>query len=409
MKKAVFFVTIILLVFVFGCTTGSDSNKPDEVYSGTQGIVMSYVAQNPPSEIFENEPMSVIIEYANRGATDIQSGKLFLTGYDPSYIFGSSPKVENLNGLKGKSLINPTGDEKIIEFATNVVKKPDDIDKFPQKLKLTACYKYQTHTSAKVCIDPTPYKIREGKKTCTVGSVSLSGGQGAPVGVTKIDELIGGDRIQFKIYFKNLGTGEVYNSEKGIDGCLSNLEYSDMDVVTVLGAKYSSKSLSCEPTKVRLVNNEGYTFCYGTIQQTGDEYLTTLNIDLQYNYRESIMRDLTILDIPGVSSGTGTMPGTSGDEACSAIGGTCKWTSQGCSGTWYRNKCLSNPSTEYLCCVSSGSSSETQTCGELCSGYNGHSSGDDWCRCLRTGGSCPTGFISRGTSSDGCNPCCAKA
>jgi len=133
MKKAVFFIILIAILFVIGCTTTSDNNKPNTIYVGTQGIVMSFVAQNPPSEIFEGSPMTVLIDYSNKGAIDIKNGRLYLTGYDSSYIFGSSSKVENLNGLKGKSLLNPVGEERLAEFTSNSVNKPDDIDKFSQK------------------------------------------------------------------------------------------------------------------------------------------------------------------------------------------------------------------------------------------------------------------------------------
>jgi len=418
MKKISFFALLLSVLFVAGCTLNSTKTSTDEVYTGTQGIVMSFIAQNPPSEIFEGSPMSVLIDYSNKGASEIKSGKLYLTGYDSTYLFGSSSKVENLNGLNGKSLLNPVGEEKIAEFVSGSVNKPDDIDRFSQKLKLTACYEYETHASAQVCIDPDPFGIREGKKTCTVSAITLSGGQGAPVGVTSIDERIAGNRIQFKIFFKNLGSGEVYNVGKGTDNCFSSLDYSDLDQVTVVGARFSRKTLSCEPSKVRLVNNEGYVICYGNIETTGDEYLTTLNVDLKYNYRDSIIRSVDILDVPGgPSSSTGSSSSSSGDTDCASKGccvsdkgGNCKdpCNSNTCSGgTCIAGYCSGG--TSRVCCVGGGSSSETQTCGELCGKYNGHSTGDDWCRCLGTGGSCPAGFISRGTSSDGCSPCCAKA
>ena len=56
-------------------------------------------------------------------------------------------------------------------------------------------------------------------------------------------------------------------------------------------------------------------------------------------------------------NGETSKPVPAGDDSqCSAIGGSCKWTAEGCNGTWYHNKCNSNSSSSYLCCVAGGGS-----------------------------------------------------
>ena len=50
-----------------------------------------------------------------------------------------------------------------------------------------------------VCIDPDPYSVVQEQKVCNIGDVSVSGGQGAPIAVTRIEEEVGSDKIYFRI------------------------------------------------------------------------------------------------------------------------------------------------------------------------------------------------------------------
>jgi len=366
MKRAMLIISVfIILIIISGCDMQGDSQaNKEEVYKGTSGLEMSFVPSNPPSEIFEGSPMVVLVEYANRGANTITDGSLYLTGYDSSYLFRGSGGVKSwsLRGLRGKSLLNPVGEEKLAEFRDDDVRKPDNVDRFTQKLKLTACYDYVTTASAQVCIDPDPHNLGGGTKTCSPGIVSLSGGQGAPVAVTKIDERIAGNRVQFKIYFKNVGGGEVFVGSTS--HCYSNLQYDDMNKVVVNKVSFSNKNIQCEPslgTPIRLNNGEGFTICYHEGDLGEDEYLTNLNIELKYSYRDSITKTVDILDVPGVS----------------APGGT---TSSGSSGSGI--------------------------CGDMCAKEVGHADAP-WCYCSRSG-SCPSGYRAIGNSADGCTPCCVK-
>ncbi len=417
---------VLFLLSIVGCgQIGGEGTAPrtEEVYKGTKGIEMSFVPSNPPNEVFEGSPMTVLIEYSNKGANPISDGSLYLTGYDPAFLFRNSGGYQewSLRGLQGKSLLNPVGEEKLAEFTDNDIRKPDNIDRFAQKLKLTACYNYMTTASAQVCIDPDPYNLGGGTKTCTVGIVSLSGGQGAPVAVTKIDERIAGNRVQFKIYFKNVGGGEVFIGPTS--HCYSNLQYDDMNKVVVDRVSFSNRNINCEPeygTPIRLNNGEGFVICYdeGHLGD-GDEYITTLNIKLKYSYRDSIVKSIDILDIPGVPGPGGTTPSSPGgggsDTDCGSkgcctrdLGGYClKNCDNACPGQRPCPAGYCSGGTSRKCCITSGDSSGSGTCGSMCAAAVGHADAP-WCYCSRTG-SCPSGYRPIGSSSDGCNPCCAKS
>lgn len=373
MKKVIFSAIVVLfLIIISGCgQMGGDSSTSmsEDIYKGTKAVGMKFLPQSPPSEVFEGNPLNILVEYSNEGAHTITTGNLYLTGYDPGFVFDSQSVMSwSIGGLEGKTLLNPVGTQMIAEFNDNDIRKPDNVDRFTQKLKLTACYDYITLASAQVCIDPRPYDLSGDKKICSAGIVSLSGGQGGPVAVTKIDERIAGDRVQFKIYFKNMGTGDVFRFGSS-SHCYSQLGFDDMDKVVVHKVTFSNeKNLQCEPdlgSNIRLNNGEGFVICYyDGLPSTGDEYLTNLNIELRYGYRESITKTIDILDIPG---------GPSGSSSSSS---------------------------------SSTSSSSGNTCGDMCAAAVGHAD-SPWCYCSRTG-SCPSDYRPIGNSGDGCAPCCAK-
>ncbi len=366
MKRVSFIVIFVLiLIFLFGCgQIGGDTTTTEEVYKGTKGVEMSFLPQTPPDEVFEGSPLIVLVEYANKGANTITNGALYLTGYDSAYLFdGSRYKEWSLRGLKGKSILNPVGEEKIAEFKDNEVRKPDNIDEFTQKLKLTACYDYVTTASAQVCIDPDPYNLGGGTKTCTPGIVTLSGGQGAPIAVTKIDERIAGNTVYFDIHFKNMGSGDVFIGTTS--HCYTSINYEQMNRVVVDNVKLSNVNIACEPKlgdPIILNNGEGFVKCYYIGDLGADEYLTTLNINLRYGYRESITKSIDILDIPGVPEpggpSTPSTPSTGNDQqyvgqTCydtkGRVLGVCQFTSSACSGGYVSGRCPG--SNAIKCCV----------------------------------------------------------
>ncbi len=305
MKTILLVIFVVFLVFIAGCGSQEQQNQ-QEIYSGTDGIKMKFLTNTPPSEIFARSDLVVLIEYTNAGASPISKGALYLTGYDPSYLFGTSYKSENFydsrsGALKGKSIMYPQGETRIAEFQTKT-NKPEHIDSFEQKLKLTACYEYKTTASTQVCIDPEPYIQGGGKKTCIPGLQSLSGGQGAPVAVTKIDERIAGNTVYFDIHFKNMGSGEAFVGSPS--NCYTSLSYSEINRIEVTSVRLSNRGVSyCEPrlgSSIVLTNGEGFIKCYSSIPTNGDEYLTNLDVVLEYSYRESApLKTINILSAPG--------------------------------------------------------------------------------------------------------------
>ena len=93
-KNLIFVLFLALLISISGCTGKKDVKKSlEEIRTGSEGMVISFVANNPPQTIHaeygsDNE-FNVVLQLNNKGAypqpDDIISpyfGKVYFSGYD---------------------------------------------------------------------------------------------------------------------------------------------------------------------------------------------------------------------------------------------------------------------------------------------------------------------------------------
>ncbi|MBI4440238.1 hypothetical protein HY638_04675 [Candidatus Woesearchaeota archaeon] len=310
---------LLLAVFLAACTT-KPSFTSENVYVGTDGVSLAFTKNSPPAEVFENSIFPVGIEIWNKGAYNVEEGYA-LVNLDQDYMepgeFTGSTSIFPSDASKldfqlmGKSEISQQGDRDTIGLT--VLTKPIDIlsEKHTSTVSVMACYRYQTFASPNVCIDTDPFGIRENKKSCTVSDIPLTGGQGAPVAVTKVEVKMlpskSQDKVvsQFRIYVKNMGNGQVVDASKVADACSSEgLTKSDINSVSVSAQLSNGIVLDCIPKRegngglegyLRL-KGEDYVLCNyeeGVPMELGT-FKTTLNIALDYGYMHSISKDVTI-------------------------------------------------------------------------------------------------------------------
>ncbi|MFH0875250.1 MAG: hypothetical protein V1859_04895 [archaeon] len=304
------FVSVVLVtLLVTSCTndnSGETGKKDLDFKKGTTGLTMSFLPELPPVSLYNTYPLTVIVEYRNTGASDINNGVIYLTGFDERYI-PFDVTSQTISGLEGKSASNPDGVyREMAEFrATQVnIENLENIDSFQQIIRATACYLYASSAYPVVCIDPSYGRGVVTKKICEIKPITLSGGQGAPVAITKIDEEMGGSRsgganVIFRIYIKNMGKGTTFASSRGVTNCHSELTYYDVDTVTVDSVSFSDIELTCKPDVIRLEKGEGSTICsaQGSFGNGQDAYTTPLNIELSYGYRDSIETTVKIINL----------------------------------------------------------------------------------------------------------------
>ncbi|MBI4149896.1 hypothetical protein HY488_00670 [Candidatus Woesearchaeota archaeon] len=297
-------VVFVLLIFLSSCTglyRGRQQATPYTFHTGTQGMVLEFFPGSPPDRLYEGDSLTLLVKYANKGAYTVEGGMLYVSGYDRAYV----PLVPDQMpfNAEGKSIYNPEGlISYTAEFSAGTVIAPPYVDVFPQTFKVTACYKYRTEAAVDVCIDPDPLRIQPQDKVCVIHDASLSS-QGAPVAVTRVEEDAAKGRVQFKIAINNVGGGTVIASSAGsvpLDRCQADLRQDEVDKVEI-SAELSGRFLECNPKQVRLINGQGIAFCslFLTDYQTQDAYQTTLNVYLDYGYRNSIAKRVDVLKLPG--------------------------------------------------------------------------------------------------------------
>lgn len=332
MKKNIIVVLFSISILVFGCNIGGKSSTKsiEDIRVGTEGISLSFLANNPPAIIHvEDSPAAdnkfkVVLQLNNKGAYPqteegtAPQGKLYLSGYDPKII--SELKEKDTSGpwsdlakktLEGKSTINPGGGIDFVDFDGKVDINYLNVEKYEPTLLATACYKYNTVLGPQVCIDPDPYSTVNTKKVCTVSEISLSN-QGAPIAVTSISEEALATKTQFRITIKNVGSGDVIKSSS-IEKCdpfgTEKLSREDYDKVFLEEVKIGAKQLQCGPFSesssetgfVRLINKEGSIICKlekseyaGQAGQANSAYTTPLRIKLSYAYKNTADRKILV-------------------------------------------------------------------------------------------------------------------
>jgi len=302
-------VLFLLLISLVGCARfkrTSPDDEPEEIYRGTKGLDMKFSRNLPQSKIYDTSSLNILLELENKGTYDLSGSKcrLYLSGFDDRIIRGLDKDKICSNSLEGKSILNPEGGFNTLQFSTDLIDLPDYLDKLPQKILVTACYEYQTTANPIVCIDPHLYEIGPIDRACTVRDVSTPGGQGAPVAVSGVKvEMAGRDRVAFRITISNVGGGTpLYRGASVFTDCPFNVDPKDYNIVSYDVDMSGGSVMKCSPEldgdyRVRLVDNKGTIFC--TFRVSGENaYTTPLRIILDYNYMQSISKDIEIIKTP---------------------------------------------------------------------------------------------------------------
>tara|TARA_Y100000294_G_scaffold139725_1_gene133307 strand:- start:75 stop:869 length:795 start_codon:yes stop_codon:yes gene_type:complete len=246
-------------------------------------------------------------------------GQIHISGFDSGIIDMDKKRKDLIDEdmfLPAASSINPLGGFSTVEFEGKIIAEKITIDEYNPTILATACYPYVTKASPAVCVDPSPFDDRQ-EKVCRIGSQTLDT-QGAPIAITKIDQEASTNKIQFKIAIENVGGGDVLTPEDIFGECdpwgFGTLGRKDFDRVQVKNIRVGGEDLfgkgKCAPFAdgsndlIRLFNGEGFVICTLTVSELGggqSAYTTPLNIELEYNYRSTISKSISISKLTSVS------------------------------------------------------------------------------------------------------------
>lgn len=287
----------VLLTFLAACIP---IGQQEQVTSETEGISVQYMANTPPPVVYgdtENLPIMLLIE--NKGTYGNSTGKVYLSGYDRRIIRLDEYEKALPKNLQGRGPYTPRGQTHIMEFFANVT----DIgrmrlDQYNTILMATTCYEYETITGAEMCVDFNPYSVGQQQKICTPQDIMLTGGQGAPIGITQVELEPGRGVTRLIIHVQNLGGGTVFKPGQTAQEMCNpyherGLSYSDIGHVEIEEVRVSDVPLTdCQPNPVPLTAGEGLIFC--SIRESQPEFqgintafISPISVRLKYGYRQS--------------------------------------------------------------------------------------------------------------------------
>lgn len=295
---------ILILILATGCgsfTKGRDTPPVSAQFTatGTQGLVMNFLTDQPPAKVYTQGPLTFMVEVWNKGTYSVPSGAFYLTGFDPNILVGLQSSYIMTQVLEGKSQFNPDGGYTTLSFTTSTVTLPTTMPNYKPTFMLTACYPYQTISTALVCVDPNPLDTSS-DKACKVQKTYATGSQGAPVAIQSVESEARPTGMFFRIHVANTAggtqqaSGTVFDQNK-MASCPAGLQYSDLNAMK-FSVDIASTALQCQPSngELRLVNNKGTIFCQFTNAQNIPAYQTPLNIKLSYGYKSSISKIVEI-------------------------------------------------------------------------------------------------------------------
>lgn len=159
-----------------------------------------------------------------------------------------------------------------------------------------------------VCIDPDLRNINP-TKVCRPEPVVLTGGQGAPVAVTRVESAMvpEGDKVRpvFKVYVEHAGTGSVVRSNNAEMACSAEVDKSALESYVGIYADLQGVPLSCSPEPLKL-KREGESRFVCTAERLYElaegTFISILYIELDYGYVSTALMPVTISRLPGQAS-----------------------------------------------------------------------------------------------------------
>ena len=304
MKRIV--VLVLLLVVLSGCQMGLFQRKSTtqlpEVSFGTQGVELSFAPGSPPHEVYEGSPFNLLVTLSNLGTMDVDDG-VFALSYEQQYLFLGKQSNIGRFSTRGKSVFNPQGEERQINFVLTSKSLGPQLERYPTTLTFSACYPYTTSAPIITCIDGDVMN-KNPRKVCMPQTQAFPQGQGAPVVVATVEtrmlphELPNRVRPEFILTLQNKGRGSVVATNYYREACsgrpLGDESWNMVDVT----AELSDTLLTCTPGTVKL-RQTGDTRVVCTLPEGIDTRLGTfteqLKVFLDYGYLTSITTQTTIV------------------------------------------------------------------------------------------------------------------
>jgi hypothetical protein len=329
MIKTILFLSLVLFSLLTSCSVYDNyynNNEYGPSYrSGDEGVVVSFL--NDAFTFYDGEYMQLDILVQNKGTYDTPSGKIVLSGFDPTIVKLRDDEITLPDEFYGKSAYNDEGSLYFLSVEEDSPLSLSLSDTYDATLQASVCYSYQTIATEPVCLlyDPQDDFI------CQQDTLHLDD-QGAPVAVTEIEQTYLRDQVRFTVTIKHVGDGTVLNAydTDAYEACPFTLDRDDIGYVYVAMEIKGLGEPSCVPASqyVRLNNDgEGLILCTFTLREQ-KSFQTPLQITVDYLYLDTAEQTITVVERQS-SLGTETdlfdtnIGSTSSDSSSGSAGDEC--------------------------------------------------------------------------------------
>lgn len=288
MRKTAF-LFLLLLVFslslIAGCKETGNKALSYNFKQGTPELGVKLFENAPPKQVYPDSEFKFIVILDNQAAYDATDGTVRVVGLEPGY-FWLRPLEEGFAEIKGRSLTNPTGEKIYLDtFTASAGKLLPGAEYYDNNYFLVAYYNSKVEFMDTVCVNSNQYDVFD--SGCKVQSRKSYGGQGAPLAVTQIEEIVTpgtGSSVEFRLLLQNRGRGKA----------------GDVNLIT---ARLGNEQLFCKfeesgsnQNSVRLTQEtqEAVLICKKPLREVAS-YETSLFLEFSYDYelREQFKLQLT--------------------------------------------------------------------------------------------------------------------
>lgn len=301
MKKILTLFIVLLLVFVVGCTKKEEITVAGKAFvGGTQGLVISFLPNSPPAEVFDTDnPFPISVKLENKGEFDVPSGAAIvsITGIRAED-FGVSSNTLLKSSAEDMDAVRIDAQGNIVSGGYTTIDFPDNMQyaakvagslSFP--IRANVCYEYGTNAQGQLCIRKDLRGVTGEAGVCDPNRQVPAENSGAPVQITNIKQNVAGsNKIDFFFTVKQTGTAadSLFKTGSKCDSALAN-----RDVVLIKVEDPGLGTLTCSGLRdgtsisgyITLFNGEREVRCTQTIT-TPEDAITPIKISLTYGYKQ---------------------------------------------------------------------------------------------------------------------------
>lgn len=245
-KRLIFaIITAASLLLISGCSSSTEpqtSGGSSKTFNGgTDGILVEFMDNAPPSEVFDSPEslFDISLRIQNAGEDDVQAGEAFvqISGIDPAD-FGNAQMKKTVDFDLIGTKLDPQG-RVIPGTIANV-----DFNNFYFSRKLAGnvlfnvradvCYKYTGKAIAKLCFRENLLSPPKDSDVCDATRSVNPENAGSPVHIQDFaQQAIGKSKISFSFKVKHVGTGKIFSPELSGDQMCDDSTIANEDKVRV--------------------------------------------------------------------------------------------------------------------------------------------------------------------------------